>query len=252
MERSEGRETDTAGHERFVDGRTVICLPELFASGYSLGRKGFQKIAEPIPGPTVGRLSSWAQRYGAYVCGGVPEAGEEAGTVYDSSVLVSPQGKLLRKYRKIHLAGTYEKGIFKPGADVVVVPTKMGGLGLAICYDQVFPELTRRLALAGAEIVLHSSAWSDFPRKMDWGAREYGVLSTARAMESTVFFVSSNRTGVEGEFRFVGQTRVVAPWGEVLASRNRAEGCAVAKVNLKTLKQCRKVHPCLVEARLET
>jgi predicted amidohydrolase len=232
----------------FIDGRTVICLPELFASGYSLGRKGFQKVAERIPGPTVGRLSGWAQRYGAYVCGGIPEVGE-AGTIYDSSVLLSSQGKLLGKYRKIHLAGAYEKGIFSPGADAVVVSTKMGGIGLAICYDQVFPELARRLALAGADIVLHSSAWSDFPRKMDWGARDYGVLSTARAMENTVFFVSSNRTGVEGKFRFVGQTRVIAPWGEVLASRNRAEGCAVAKVDLKTLKKCRKVHPCLGESR---
>lgn len=234
---------------KFIDGRTVICLPELFVSGYSLGRNGFQEVAESIPGPTVDMLSDWAQRYGAYICGGIPEAGE-AGTLYDSSVLVSPQGKLLGKYRKMYLAGAYEKGIFKPGVETKVVSTKMGGLGLAICYDQIFPELTRELALEGAEIVLHSSAWSDLPRKMDWGARDYGVFSTARAMENTVFFVSSNRTGVEGEFRFVGQTRVVAPWGEVLASRNRAEGCVVAQVDLETLQHCRKVHPCLAESRM--
>src|SRR5205814_4211826 len=78
----------------FLDGRTVICLPELFATGYGLGRLGFAKLSESVPGPTVETLSSWSQEFGAFIHAGLAEKGE-AGAVYDSSVLISPPGKLL-------------------------------------------------------------------------------------------------------------------------------------------------------------
>ena len=230
----------------FVKGRTIICLPELFSTGYNLRRDAFVKLAEYLPGQTVDELASWASKYGAYIHAGIAEKGRE-GVVYDSSVLVSPRGRLLASYRKIHLADVFEKRIFAAGTKTSVAKTKLGGLGSMICYDQVFPELARRLAMSGAQIILHASAWSNVPREMDWGAREYRVFSNTRAMENTVFLISSNRIGVEGEFSFVGQTRVVAPWGEILAERRRGEGCALAKVNLQTLRQCRSIHPCLEE-----
>lgn len=233
----------------FLEGRTIICLPELFSTGYNLKRDVFVKLAEFIPGETVDELGGWASEYGAYIHAGIAEKSRRAGVVYDSSVLISPQGRLLASYRKIHLADDFEKGLFAPGRKTSVVSTKLGGLGLMICYDQVFPELARRLAMSGAQIILHSSAWSNIPRRMDWGAREYRVFSNARAMENTVFLISSNRVGVEGEFRFVGQTRVIAPWGEVLAERRHGEGCVLAKVDLETLRECRSVHPCLEEYR---
>jgi len=232
----------------FLDGRTIICLPELFSTGYNMKRGAYVRLAELIPGETVDELASWASSFGAYIHGGIAEKGRE-GVVYDSSVLMSPQGRLLASYRKIHLADDFEKGIFAPGRKVSVVGTKLGGLGLMICYDQVFPELARKLARSGAQIILHSSAWSHVPRKMDWGAREYRIFSNARAMENTVFLVSSNRVGVEGKFRFVGQTRVIAPWGEILAEKSHGEGCALAKVNLETLRQCRSIHQCLEEQK---
>lgn len=227
----------------FLEGKTIICLPELFSTGYNLERDTFVKLAEFVPGPTVNKLVSWANKYGAYIHAGIAEKGR-AGVVYDSSILVSSRG-LLGSYRKMHLAGDYEEKIFAPGREVSVVATKLGGLGLMICYDQVYPEMARKLAMSGAEIILHSSAWSNIPREMDWGAKEYRVFSNARAMENTVFMVSSNRIGVEGKFRFVGQSRVIAPWGEVLAERRHGEGCALAKVDLETLKKCRSIHPCL-------
>lgn len=230
----------------FIKDRTVVCLPELFATGYDLTRQEFQELAEAIPGPTAKRLAAWAKRFKAYVCGGIAEKGRP-GTVYDTSVLVSPSGKLLGSYRKIHLAGDHEKSIFTPGNGVTVARTKLGGMGLSICYDQVFPELTRKLAFGGADIILHSSAWSSFPREMDWGPREYGIFSIARAMENCVFVVSSDQTGSEGSFRFVGRTRVVAPWGKVLAARERGEGYAIARTNLDVLQLSRSVHPCLQE-----
>jgi predicted amidohydrolase len=234
----------------FIEDRTVICLPELFATGYDLSPSAFAKLAETIPGPTVDTLSNWAQKFRAYICGGLPEKEEgKSGDVYDSTILVSPEGKLLGRYRKIHLAGDHERGIFKPGRGLPVIQTALGRMGLLICYDQVFPEPTRRMAFQGTDIILHSSAWSTFPHKMDWGSKEYDIFSITRAMENAVFFVSSNRTGTEGKFKFVGRTRIIAPWGKVLASREREEGCALARVNLDLLQQSRSVHPCLEEER---
>lgn len=232
----------------FSKGRTVVCLPELFATGFDLTPKEFRELAEPIPGPTVKTLAAWARRFGAYVCGGIAEKGKP-GVVYDTSVLLSPKGRFLGSYRKIHLAGDHEKGIFTPGNSTTVIPTSLGALGLSICYDQVFPELSRKLAYSGADIILHSSAWSHFPREMDWGPKEYDVFSVARAMENGVFVVSSDRTGTEGRFSFVGQTRIVSPWGKVLDKVDRGEGCALTRTNLDVLQQSRSIHPCVEEER---
>jgi predicted amidohydrolase len=115
-----------------------------------------------------------------------------------------------------------------------------------------FPEVARKLATSGAEIILRSSAWSDLSHEMDWGAEEYRIFSAVRAMENTAFVVSSNRTGTEGKFSFVGQTRVIAPWGEILAERRQGEGYAITKVDLETLKRCRSAHPCLEEEKQQT
>jgi predicted amidohydrolase len=234
-----------------LDGRTIICLPELFTTGYSLSREDFMRISEPVPGPTCDKLSILAQELGAYIYGGLAERCEETSSIYDSSILISPSGKLLAKYRKIHLAGKHEKEVFSPGDWPVAVSTEVGNLGLMICYDAVFPELSRSLALLGSEIILHCSAWYSIPREMDWGARHYEILVNARAIENTVFVVSSNRTGVEGEFSFVGHSCIAAPWGDILAQKNEGEGCVSITIDLDLIKKCRTIHPCLYERRPE-
>lgn len=234
-----------------IENRTIICLPELFTTGYSLGREEFIRISEQIPGPTSDKLCMLAQEMGAYVYAGLPERGDDASSIFNSSILISPRGELLAKYRKIHLAGDYEKEIFSPGDVVVTAHTEIGCLGLLICYDVVFPELSRRLALLGADIILHCSAWYSISREMDWGAREYEIFVNARAMENTVFIVSSNMTGAEGMFEFVGHSSVVSPWGEVLDKKDEGEGCVSAVINLEVLKKCRTIHPCLQERKPE-
>ncbi|MEM4211513.1 MAG: carbon-nitrogen hydrolase family protein [Nitrososphaerota archaeon] len=234
-----------------MDNRTIICLPELFTTGYNLSREEFMRISEPVPGPTSDKLCIFAQEVGAYVYAGLVERVEEAREIFDSSVLISPSGKLIAKYRKIHLAGEYEKEIFSPGKEVVTASTDIGRLGLMICYDVVFPELSRSLALLGSDIILHCSAWYSIPREMDWGARHYKTLLNARAMENTVFIVSSNRVGTEGKFSFVGHSCIASPWGEILAEKKGGEGCISAVINLEMLKKCRIIHPCLQERKPE-
>lgn len=234
-----------------LDGRTIICLPELFTTGYNLSREDFMKISEPVPGPTCDRLSMIAQELGAYIYGGLAERCDETSAIFDSSILISPDGKLLAKYRKIHLAGKHEKEIFSPGDRPISVSTKAGRLGLMICYDVVFPELSRSLALLGSEIILHCSAWYSIPREMDWDARQYEILVNARAMENTVFIVSSNRVGVEGDFSFVGHSCIAAPWGELLGQKKEGEGCISTTIDLGLIKKCRAIHPCLEERRPE-
>lgn len=230
---------------------TIICLPELFTTGYNLSREEFLRLSHPIPGPTSDKICMLAQEVGAYVYAGLPEKDEDTSSIFDSSVLISPAGKLVAKYRKIHLAGDYEKEIFSPGNKVVIASTGIGRLGLMICYDIVFPELSRSLTLLGSDILLHCSAWYSIPREMDWGARHYKTLINARAMENTVFIVSSNRTGVDGSFSFVGHSCIASPWGDILAEKEAGEGLVSAVINLDLLKKCRNIHPCLQERKPE-
>jgi predicted amidohydrolase len=234
---------------QIVPGRTVICLPELFSTGYNLSREGFEELAPEAEARTKEWLAETARELKAYLCGGYPEPGGD-GQLYDSALLVSPEGVALQNYRKIHLAGQVEKAIFTPGGEARAVKTEVGGLGVLICYDHIFPELARTLALEGATILLHPSAWYGDPTTpMDWGGREFLAFRVVRAMENTVFMVSANLCGVEGRFRFVGRAGVIAPWGEVLADLEDREGVVLAAVEEEALERCRRIHPALMERR---
>lgn len=237
--------------ESILQGATLFCLPELFPTGYNLG-EDLVRVAESIPGRTSSRLSDIARSFGIYIVGGLAEKSDESHVTYNTSVIISPQGALLGKYRKIQLAGEPDRKAFTPGQELSYFDTQFGRIGALICYDEVFPELTRCLALLNCSVIAHSSAWYTTQAEEKWiaGGKQYTSFMIARAMENTVFWVSANRIGVEDEFRYVGHSCVVAPWGETLSILKDEEGVAVAKIDTEDLCLWReKFAPFLKERR---
>jgi len=198
-------------------------LPELFATGYQFrSREEARSFAEPIPdGPTTTRLISAARKLDGFICAGLPEIDDE--NVYNAAVLVGPDG-LVARYRKVHLF-FHEKELFSPG-NLPFSVVDIGGakVGMMICFDHFFPEAARTLALEGAQIIAH-------PANLVMPL--YAQLTMrVRALENGVFTVTANRVGEEARtdetLHFTGESQIVSPRGEILASLSPTEKRAQA------------------------
>src|SRR4051794_7761366 len=212
-------------------GAEMVVLPECAVGGY-LG--GAASIA--IDGPEIARLARIAGD--TVVCAGFTEAGPGGGSAYSSAVCVTGDG-VLGVHRKVHLPPS-ERHAFTAGESFSACDTPVGRVGMLICYDKVFPEAARTLALDGAEIVASMSAWpvcrfAPAARiAEDRQTRQFNLLDQARAVENQVVWVSSNAVGRSAGLRFMGQAKVVSPDGDVLArTRGCRAGTAVARVDVR-------------------
>jgi N-carbamoylputrescine amidase len=222
-------------------GASMVVLPESALGGYLLeGEHGpdLPPALEP-GGPEIGRLIELAGDL--VVCAGYTEV--DAGSLYSSAVCVSGDG-ILGHQRKVHLPPA-ERFAFKPGDGFRAFDTPVGRVGMMLCYDKLFPEAGRALALDGAEIVCCLAAWSvDRHRpaqrvRDDRQTRHFFVVDQARAVENQVFFVSSNQTGRWGPLKFLGGAKVVDPDGAVLAAVGARPGMALAQVDLAEVRDSR-------------
>jgi predicted amidohydrolase len=167
------------------------------------------------------------------VCVGYTEAGPDG--PYSSAVCLNGDG-VLGHHRKVHLPPA-EVGVLRPGEGFRAFDTPLGRMGMLICYDKVFPEAARELALDGAGLVASLAAWpvsrmSPAGRiRRDREVRHFDLLDEARAIENQVVWVSANQTGRFGRLRFPGRAKVVDPDGRVLAATGAREGIAVARVD---------------------
>jgi len=197
----------------------LMVLPELFNSGYNFRtRRELVDVAEHIPsGPTTQALRDFSKRDGATVVAGIAE---RRGLSYYNSAVVIRDGRYLGTYRKVHLFYN-EKKFFKPGNEFKV----FGKIGTMICFDWYFPESARTLMLKGAEIIAHPSnlVLPHCPDSMK-----------TRALENRVFTVTADRVGVERGLRFIGQSQIINPKGQVLyRASEKGEECVVRTVSLE-------------------
>jgi len=206
----------------------LIVLPELFNTGYFFtSREELEELAEDvIEGYSVNTLRKLAVSRGFFIVAGIAEkAGEN---FFNSSVLIMPGGEI-RVYRKAHLFYK-EKLVFSKGdTPFSVYDTSIGTIGMMICFDWIYPEVCRTLALKGAVIICHPV---NLVLPHCQGAMKI------RALENRVFAVTSNRVGTEtkdGEtLRFTGQSQIVNPLGEVLAQAGPdREECIIVEADLK-------------------
>lgn len=211
-------------------GCDLAVIPELFASGYQFRSRdearGYAEDLQAGDGYAMGRLTAAARDTGTTLVAGLVE--RDGDRVFNSSVLVRPDGSR-GVYRKVHLF-LDEKDIFDPGDLGFPVFEACGTtVGMMICFDWVFPEAARTLALAGARLLLHPSNLL-----LPWCPE---AMKT-RCLENRVFAVTANRVGTEhrtaDQLTFIGMSQVATTTGEAPARLDTREtGAAVHKVRLE-------------------
>jgi predicted amidohydrolase len=192
----------------------VVVVPELATSGYVFADA---EEARALARPAAEAVAPWvdvASETGALVAGGFAELGDD-GRVYNTAALVDGDG-VLAVYRKLHLWDR-EKLVFAPGQEFPpVVETALGRIGLCVCYDVEFPEISRGLALRGAELVCVPTNWPDEGRPE--GERPMEVVRVmAAASINRLFIAAADRTGAERGVDWVGASAIASPGGWLLA-----------------------------------
>jgi predicted amidohydrolase len=213
-ERSAELALDALGHA-VAGGAQVVVLPELVTSGYVFAsREEAQAAAVPADGALLAGWAREAARGDAVVVGGFCELAPD-GRVFNSSALVDGGG-VRAVYRKLHLWGD-ESRWFDPGdRPAPVVETRYGRIGLGVCYDIEFPELTRGLALAGADLLALPTNWPRDPRPPD-GRPVLHSLAAMTAYLNRVFVAVCDRCGTERGLEFEGGSVIAGPDGGLRA-----------------------------------
>jgi predicted amidohydrolase len=219
----------------------LIVFTELITSGSELGVR-FTEIAQRIPGPTVNLIAQRANDYGIFVAFGMVSKEKVESVLYNSAVLVGPDGELLEVYNKVHLRGE-ERMAFREGFRMYVAETEIGNIGMMLGYDLAYPEVARTLALEGADILCAMTNWE--AANID----EFKTYARARAYENSVFIAAANRVGEDVTLTFGGESMIVGPRGEIFASLADEtdaetgaplEGFAVARIDLDEVRKNRE------------
>lgn len=219
----------------------LIVFPELVTSGTELGLR-FTDLAQRVPGPTVNMIAQRANEYGVYVAFGMVTKERVESVLYNSAILIGPEGDLVDVYNKVHLRGE-ERMAFREGFKLPIIETEVGTLGLMIGYDLAFPEVARSLVLDGAEIICVLANWEAS------AVDEWKTFLRARAYENAVFMAGANRAGEDVTLIFGGESMIVGPRGEIHAtmagntdeeSGAPKEGYVVARIDLDEVRKNRE------------
>lgn len=244
------------------DNCDIISFPELFLTGPLKGRES--EYAQQIPGEYSDRICSIAAKNSLYiVMGSIIE--KKCGKYYNTSILIDDRGQIIGRYRKIKLWNG-EKKYITPGNDLPVFETDLGKIGLLICWDLAFPELAKKLALQGAQLIFCPSYWL-------YGDK-YGMLSNerdhrlvpdintesifvetcgrARAIENEVFFTFINGWGevdVNGQRdQLIGKSQIASPFYGNLAEAENREELVEAEVDTHLLRLAEDVYQILKDS----
>ena len=204
-------------------------------------------LAEKISGEFVSSISEAAKENSIQVIGTFYEKSPKANKVYDTSFMISKNGKLVSRYRKIHLydaLGFKESRKLHPGSAVAKpVNSVAGKLGMMICYDLRFPEMSRMLASSGSEILVAPSAWVQGKMKEE----HWIAINKTRAIENGCYVIAPDQVGNI----YCGRSMIVDPFGKVLLDMKKREGVGIADISLDQVKQVRKKLPLLKNRRTD-
>ena len=223
-------------------GASIVVFPEYSSYFSDPFGDGFLENAEPLDGAFVTALGSLAARLGIHVVAGMIETTEAGERFSNAVVAVSPTGELVASYRKLHLYdafGAKESDWVMPGDIEEPQTFAWGGftVGLQTCYDIRFPEVSRRLVDAGADLLLVPAEWVRGPLK----EHHWRTLVTARALENTVFVAAADHTPPVG----VGNSMVVDPMGVELVTIGEQTAAAVVEISPDRIREVRTVNPAL-------
>jgi predicted amidohydrolase len=211
-------------------GAELVVLPESATTGFTPGCsvEELWDLVSELPGPVVEPIQDVARELAVHVCVGTYERGPERGVVYNSSVLISPAGEVLGVYRKTHPFCTEAVsggGWVTPGDSVTVCDTELGKIGMIICFDGDYPELSRIQAVQGAEVILRPSA-------LLRSADIWELTSRARAYDNHVYVIGANATGIDpAGVIYFGNSHVVTPIGHIVAKAASHESWVSARLD---------------------
>ncbi|MFD0040960.1 carbon-nitrogen family hydrolase [Streptomyces anulatus] len=226
-------------------GADLVVLPELWPVG-AFAYTAFEAEAEPLEGPTHEVMAKAAAEAGTWLHAGSFVERAADGTLYNTSLVFSPQGERTAVYRKIHRFG-FDKGeavMMGAGEELVTVALPDTTLGLATCYDLRFPEQFRGLVDAGAETLVVAAGWPE-RRRAHWT-----LLAQARAVENQAYVLAVGTAGTHGDIQQAGHSIVVDPWGEVLAQAGADEEVLTVELDADKVRATREQFPALKDRRL--
>lgn len=224
----------------------LIIFPEMFLTGYTL-RDDYWYEAEEIPGPSSKKISELARSKGCTIICGMPEKTVPGrGRVHNSALTATPDGNLnvYRKTQLVNMGPFQDKRYFEAGNSLDLIKTPECKIGIIICYDLFFPELTKMYALKGADILVCISASPSATRKF------FETVIPARAVETTSFLFYSNLIGREDQMVFWGGDTAVSPTGKTLAKGPLYEEASIdVDIDLRDLVKARRGRPALDDTR---
>jgi predicted amidohydrolase len=234
-------------------GAQLVVLPEMFVFFSTMDQMVLH--AEAIPGSTSEMLQAAARRHQIYLVGGsFCEKIPGNDKVYNTNLVINPDGEIIAQYRKIHLFEIDAPGevVFNEaeaiefGKDVVAAETPFGVIGLTICYDLRFPELYRALADKDARIITLPAAFA-----LKTGKDHWETLIRARAIENQVYMLASAQVGIKPNgYMSYGRSMIVDPWGTVIAQAQDTEAVITAELDMDYLEKVRKELPALKNQKL--
>jgi beta-ureidopropionase len=213
----------------------LVVYPETITTGFAPGMllEEFYNLVTFIPGSMTQKIVEAAKKLKVHVVFPTYERGETPGVIYNSSVLIDDLGNIVGIYRKTHPFPTENisaGGWTTPGREAKVFETRLGKIGMIICYDGDFPELSRVLAVQGAEIIVRPSAL----------LRSYDIWSLtnhARAYDNHVYFIGANAVGADAANNFYfGSSMIISPIGEKLAQARGGDEIISAVLDHEPLK----------------
>jgi len=228
-------------------GAKLILFPEMFLTGYMVfdgeDYETVFKLAEPIDGPSIKKLAEWAREYNIYIVMGMPLCSQiYRGVIHNAAVFIGPEGVIGAHCKVAVPAGSYRGGKFyeghyvRPGNSFEVFDTPLGRIGMLICYEVAWPEITRVLAVKGADLLVHINAATPDVQA------NYGLVPRVRAIENVCYLAWVNLAGVEKGVTFFGGGEIIAPSGAMVV-KAEGEDFVVGEVDLDNIKLARRAYP---------
>ncbi|CUR52748.1 Nitrilase/cyanide hydratase and apolipoprotein N-acyltransferase [Nitrosotalea devaniterrae] len=230
-------------------GAKLCTFPEfmMYYTPSSQSSSDLANVAETIDGEFVSSISEEAKRNSIQVIGTLYEKSPKPNRVYDTSFLIGKTGKVITTYRKIHLydaLGFKESMKLYPGSSIAKpVKTSVGKMGMMICYDLRFPEMSRMLASSGSEILVVPSAWVKGKMKEE----HWITINKTRAIENGCYVISPDQVGNI----YCGRSIVIDPYGKILLDMKKKEGIGIVDISLDEVKQVRQKLPLLQNRRTD-
>jgi omega-amidase len=230
-----------------INGADLVVLPEIFYFPYDLLE--IKRIGDMSR--LLERFSREALRHEIYLCtGSMAIKGLDGLT--NTAYLIDPNGATVLTYSKSHLFDVSlknvkirESSVFVAGDRFPVAHTGLGAIGMLICYDIRFPEAARKLALAGAELIIVPADFNDITGPAHWH-----VMHRSRAIENQVFLIAvSQARNSEAHYAAYGHSMVVSPWGDIIAEADDTESIIYADLDPRVLEDTRKRLPLLKHRR---